>query len=162
MKNLEWPIILQDSREQSPLKIEGFPVEVEGLCVGDYSVKGFHTFDNPALAVERKSLSDLVGSLTAGRERFHRELNKLQQFRFKAILIEATRKQIRIGDYRSNAMPQSILASLDAIAVRANIHIFYCDDATDAARQLEALVRQFCRGIIKNYEILGKACNCDA
>ena len=147
--------VLVDSREQAPLIIESYPVQVVGLPVGDYGIAGFSDWDNPQFVCERKSLNDLVGSLTSGRKRFWRELHKLRQFRFSAILIEGQRADVEQQTYRSNATPQSILASLDAISVRFGVHIVWCVDAVGAARQFESLVRQFVRGRMKDVERLG-------
>lgn len=151
------PVVIIDSREQRPLGIEAYPTIDQGLPVGDYGILGFSDWNNPAFIVERKSLDDLVGSLTEGRERFLKEIEKMRQFRFRAVLIEGTVDQVGLGQYVSQATPQSILASLDAIAVRANVHLFWCGDASGAARQLERLVRQFCRGVEKDYRRLQSA-----
>jgi len=56
--------------------------------------------------------------------------------------------------YRSAANPVSILASTDALIVRAGIHVFWCGTPAGAARQLEGLVRQFVRGVEKDYKRL--------
>ena len=152
------PTILVDSREQQPLVITAFPVEVAGLVAGDYGVKFFSDFENPAFVLERKSLSDLIGSLTQSRERFMREIERLRRFRFSGILIEASQAEVARGEYLSKATPASILASLAAIQVRAGVHLFWTGDHEGAARQLERLVRQFARGIMKDHARLLKAC----
>lgn len=150
--------ILVDSREQMPLDIRAYPVEVVGLPVGDYGIKGFSGWENPQFIIERKSLSDLIGSLTQGRERFLREVEKLREFRFAAIVIEAYESEILRWDYESKATPQSILQSLAAIQVRAGVHVIWAMDRPGAVTALEQLVRQFCRGVEKDYRRLLKAC----
>ena len=54
--------VVCDSREQQPYTFAGFPavVEVAGLEAGDYSLAGFER----RVAIERKSIQDLVGCLT--------------------------------------------------------------------------------------------------
>lgn len=150
----EFMIVLIDTREQAPLQITAYPVEKAGLPVGDYGLKGFSDWTNPQFICERKSIGDLCGSLTAGRDRFTKEIEKMRQFGFRALLIEGSRHDICNGSYRSSVRPQSILASLDALAVRCNLHVFWCGDADGAARQFEGLVRQFARGIEKQYKLL--------
>ena len=152
------PTILVDSREQTPLDIQGYPVEVVGLPVGDYGIKGFSDWENPQFIIERKSLSDLIGSLTQGRERFLREVEKLREFRFAAIVIESYESEILRWDYESKATPQSIVQSLAAIQVRAGIHIIWAMNADGAVKTVESLARQFCRGIEKDHKRLLKAC----
>jgi ERCC4-type nuclease len=151
------PTILVDTREQTPLDIQGYPVEVATLPAGDYGVKGFSDWSNPRFAVERKSLNDLVGSLTGERERFMRECQLLRRFQFAAIVIEAWQGEVQFGQYRSLTKPQSILASLAAIQVRYNIHIVWAGDHDGAARTVERLVRQFVRGVEKDHKALRAA-----
>lgn len=148
-------VILVDTREQRPLEFETYPTEVVTLPVGDYGLKGFSDWTNPQFIVERKSLGDLIGSLTAGRERFMKECEKMRQFRFRAILVEARRIEIEQGEYRSEAKPQSILGSLSSLEVRSGIHVIFAGDRTRAAAEVERLVRTFARGIENDYRKLG-------
>ena len=148
------PTVLIDTREKAPLRIEAYPVEVAGLPAGDYGIRNFSDWTNPAFIVERKSLQDLVGSLTGGRKRFMREIERLRRFRFAAILIEGTRDSIELHSYRGQATPQSLLASLDAIEVRTGVHVLWAGTPEGAARRLEGLVRQFVRGVAKDYKRL--------
>lgn len=142
--------ILIDTREQCPLEFENFATETATLPVGDYGLPGFSNWDNPQFVIERKSLGDLVGSLTSGRKRFLREVEKLRQFRFAAIVIEASRGDVESGNFRSKATPASIMASLTAIQVRCGIHVVWAGDAKGAAHEVERLARQFIRGIEKD------------
>ncbi len=148
------PIIQIDTREQAPLRIEAYPVELVTLPVGDYGIRGFSDWTNPAFIVERKSLPDLCGSLGHGRARFMREIEKLRAFRFAALLIEADRVQVECGAYTSGMTAPALLASLDAIEVRAGVHVIWAGDAKGAAERLGGLARQFVRGIEKDYRRL--------
>ena len=56
------PVVLIDTREKSPLAISAYPTAVETLSVGDYGIRNFSDWNNPAFIGERKSLEDLVGS----------------------------------------------------------------------------------------------------
>lgn len=90
--------IIVDTREQFPYHFTGFradarhgykplviPTRRAALKTGDYSIEGFED----RVAVERKSLSDLYGSLGGGRDRFHREFERLNQLECAALVIEA-------------------------------------------------------------------------
>lgn len=143
-----------DTREQRPLEITAYPTERIGLPVGDYGIRNFSDWNNPRFIVERKSVDDLVGSVTSGRARFLKEIEKLRQFEFRALLIEGTRLDVELGHFKSCTAPASVLATLDAISVRANVHCFWCSDPEGAARQLESLVRQFIRGIEKQARLI--------
>ncbi len=146
--------VVVDTREQAPLDITDYPTERATLPVGDYGIAGFSDWDNPAFIVERKSLDDLVGSLTTGRDRFIRECEKMRAFRFHALVIEAREEDVTCHRYQSAATPQSVLQTLCALQVRAGLHILWCADPDGAARAVERLVRQFVRGIEKDYRRL--------
>jgi len=67
--------VVCDSREQLPYRFDrwaGVRIFRGTLPTGDYSLAGYED----RLAVERKSLEDLLGCLTFGRERFERELRR--------------------------------------------------------------------------------------
>ena len=139
-------IVIQDSREQRPLKIDAFRVEIESLSAGDYGIRGFSDLDNPQFIVEHKTLTDLIRSLNGfskGKPRFVRQIEKMRCFEHKALLIEAHRFDVESGAYVSQTSPRSILGRLDAICADAQLRVFWCGDPEGAARQLESLVRNF-------------------
>lgn len=108
------PTVVIDSREQTPLPISRLATVRAGLVTGDYSILGAENH----FAVERKSIPDLVGSITSERERFERELVRLRGFEFRRILIVGSKLEIEQHKYRSNANPRAVLASLSAYNVR--------------------------------------------
>lgn len=90
-----------DTREQYPLDLGQLPVETGTLTTGDYSLKGFESL----ISIERKALSDLIGCMTSGRERFENELQRLKAYPVRAIVIEATWQDLEQGNYRSKLNP---------------------------------------------------------
>ncbi len=69
--------ILIDSREQNPFTFQGrhyggVEIEAASLQTGDYSLAGLQD----RIAIERKSLADLVACLGRERGRFERELTR--------------------------------------------------------------------------------------
>lgn len=129
------PYVLIDTREQTPLRFApdlGVDCGAATLPAGDYSVRGYTAL----IALERKSVSDLIGTLTRGRERFEAELDLLTQFRWKAILVEGRRGDVEAGIYRSLATPQSIIGSLRAIWMRWGVPTFWCDSPVGCAREV--------------------------
>lgn len=129
------PYIWCDTREQRVLR---FAPELEVDCgsakldAGDYAVRGFSS----VFIAERKSASDLISTLSQGRERFLNELDLLAQYRWAVILVEANQADIEIGAYRSAMNPRSVMGSLDAIWMRYGVATRWCGDAAGAARQL--------------------------
>lgn len=151
MNDLE-PIIIVDTREQTPLEFTRFQSEPGTLQSGDYSIKGFEE----DFAIERKSLDDLVGSITTGRKRFERELHRLRGFPFKRLLVVGTRKSIESHQYHSRTKPQSVLASLNAFEVRYHIPIIFRKDEDSAAREVERLVHWYFREQVEKFKFLKK------
>ncbi len=102
-----------DSREQTPLKLEYKPGEIlrserGTLYSGDYSVKGLEHH----IAIERKSLDDLMGCIGTHRERFEREILRLRGYPVKAIVVESTWKVIENGKYRSRVSSSAAIGTL--------------------------------------------------
>ena len=123
------PMLVIDTREQLPWSFAADLQSKRGtLRAGDYSLEGFES----VLAVERKSLSDLVGSLTFGRDRFKRELTVLRRYWSAALVIEASATDITEHRYRSDANPTSILGSVVSIAVDY-VPVFFGDTRELAA-----------------------------
>lgn len=100
-------IIVVDSREQHPWSFDMRTVQ-GGLETGDYSVFGLEK----EIAVERKSLSDLVSCCGGERERFQRELNRLQAYKCKAVIVEAGWADLEAGEWRSQITSKSVVASV--------------------------------------------------
>jgi ERCC4-type nuclease len=135
------PYILIDTREQRPLRFPeplGVDCGSATLPAGDYSVRGYTAL----IALERKSVADLVGTLTKGRERFEAELDLLAEFRWKAILVEGRRGDVEAGIYRSMATPQSIIGSLRAIWMRWGVPTFWCDSPEGCAKEVAWYARR--------------------
>ena len=65
-------ILIQDTREQSPLLFKGHHVTVNGLNFGDYTCQS--NFKN--VFIERKSAMDLISTLSKGYDRFCQELDR--------------------------------------------------------------------------------------
>jgi ERCC4-type nuclease len=116
--------ILVDSREQLPYTFTGLdvivPTAVVGLPTGDYSIEGHES----EVAIERKSLSDLYGSVTWGRGRFEREVQRLSELSaFAAVMVEATWPQIADPSsfdptWQNRTKPEAVVNTIAAWAIR--------------------------------------------
>jgi len=148
------PTIIIDTREQLSLVFTGLPSKRGKLECGDYGIDGFSDLGHRRFIAERKSLPDLVGTFGKGRERFLREVELLTRYEFRALVIEARQEEVEAEAYQSAIAPSSVFSTLDALAVRANLHVYWCRDAKGAATQVENLVRMFARGIEKDYNRL--------
>src|ERR1700676_181303 len=86
-----------DTREQTPLDLAPLRVELGTLATGDYSVAGLETI----VAIERKSLPDLLSCIGQERERFDREVVRLLAYPVRALVVESTWSELEAGDWRS-------------------------------------------------------------
>lgn len=147
--------IIMDSREQAPLDFSCYGAEVErgALEVGDYAPAGL----DHQCAVERKSLPDLVASLTWERERFEREMRRARGLDAFAVVIEGSLSQVRRHEYRSQAKPHAILQSMCAFSVRYGITWIWADDPAGAAYFAFHFLRHFVREAeVRYWEIVKK------
>lgn len=140
------PVIVVDTREQDPLPFSRLKSQAGTLVTGDYSVAGLEIL----FAVERKSVSDLVGCcMGENRERFERELHRLRGFRFKRLLIVGTEEEILKGGYRSNIKPQAVLGTLRAFEIRYDIPVVFCETPDQAGRAIESWSFWFAREMVE-------------
>lgn len=107
------------------------------LATGDYSIEGMETL----VALERKSLPDLVGSLLRNRERFLRQMERMAPFRHRAIIIEASYEDIKTPYTFTRAVeahPNGVTGTLDAIEAKYSIPIIYTSRNRDLADEKAA------------------------
>lgn len=136
--------ILIDQREQAPFTFQNItsdsasgslPIAVlsrsELLATGDYTIEGYAD----QLTIERKSVADLIGTLTAGRERFEAELQRAASMRAAFVVCEGGWPEItaHLRDAASKPgrrpiAPKSITGSIIAWQQRyPAIHWWFCD-----------------------------------
>ena len=132
-----------DTREQAPFRFEGCPCTVEAgtLEAGDYSLAGFER----RVAVERKSLADLVGCLSGERERFQRELARLRGYDSAAVVVEAPAMALRTGRYLGRLDAGAAWQSIVAFSMRYRVPFFFCQDRADAEQVTFDFLRHYAR-----------------
>lgn len=101
-----------DTREGLPYELaplrqvrlgEGF-----GLKTGDYSVQGLEHL----IAVERKSLADLLGCIGTNRERFDAEMQRILAYPHRLLLIESSWPELERGDWRPQVTVEAVIGSI--------------------------------------------------
>jgi DNA excision repair protein ERCC-4 len=125
--------IIVDTQEQMPWRFDGLTardarkretkIETQRskLATGDYAVAGLESI----AAIERKSLSDLFGTLGGERDRFEREFKRLANMQFAAVVIEGDWLDIAAGAPRSRLLPKSVLGTIAAWSRRyPTVHWF--------------------------------------
>lgn len=116
-------VAIIDTREQLPLDLEPLRTIRDTLQVGDYSVAGLQS----VVAVERKSLGDLVSCCGGERERFQKELDALRGWPVSAVVVESTWRAIEMGGWRSKLTPRQVQASLTSWIAQGH-RIILADD----------------------------------
>jgi DNA excision repair protein ERCC-4 len=113
--------VVIDTREQLPYTFTAIhadavvgggvihvPIRHLALHAGDYSIDGYVRM----VTVERKTLSDLAGTLTRGRKRFTAEMERLREYDAAWVVIEGSLTDIFRGlPLASQVRPKSILRS---------------------------------------------------
>jgi DNA excision repair protein ERCC-4 len=130
-------MIVIDTREQLPLDFGSEPVQRGTLASGDYSVVGMET----VIAVERKSLADLVMSVSRERDRFWREIARLAQMPMAAVVVEASFASALAGRYRAKVHPNALIASCIAIQIDFGIPVMWMWNRELAASWTLAFLR---------------------
>lgn len=124
-------------------------MEVAKLETGDYSLKGFENI----VMIERKTITDLWGSLVQQRDRFMREMERAKAYPIRYLIIEGTMSDIMSGIRYSKVRPTYILNSLISLEVKYGIHVIFTNRRTDVAqqyvRQLLSKLHEYCvKGIV--------------
>ncbi len=146
-------ILTTDSREQLPYRLDlhvskfvDFEHRRAALPEGDYAAH-LPDDDSPesTICIERKTLSDLLGSLTAGRERFVRELERLEPYGHRMLIIEASLFTLARPSALSHVHPASVIGSLLAFSQRYNIHTVFAGDRRYAQAFTFRACERWCR-----------------
>jgi hypothetical protein len=119
-------VIAVDTREQRPYRFPLF--ERRSLKTGDYSIVGLEE----QVAVERKRLEELFTITGRDRERFERELERMADLDFAAIVIEADLPQILRGAAFTHVSPKAVVGSLVSWSIRYRAHVFFAGDRRHA------------------------------
>jgi ERCC4-type nuclease len=144
--------IVIDTREQAPYSFDKYQVEVTtgGLPAGDYSLPGFED----RVAIERKSLDDLIGCLmNSNRDRFERELSKLRFYDFAAVVVEAPLEDVSRGRYRSEMKSHAAVQSIVTFQVRYRVPFMWCGNRDGGEYITHSLLSKYLYEIHKRYQL---------
>lgn len=149
--------VIVDSREQHPFTFEcgryDVTVEAGTLTVGDYSLAGLVD----RVAVERKSLPDLVACLGRERERFERELQRAAALDAFAVVVEASWSELAAGQYRSQLKPHAACQSVLAFTGRYRVPFLFAGSRAAAEYACWGFLRQYLEGARKRWRAIAKA-----
>lgn len=101
------------------------------LTTADYSILGLEHI----VAVERKSLQDMIGCIGYGRDRFEREMHRILAYPSRLIVIEGSLPQIQLKQYRGEIHPNAAIGSLLGWMARG-IPILFANTHEEAGRMV--------------------------
>ncbi|MCF6154476.1 MAG: hypothetical protein E3K36_04320 [Candidatus Brocadia sp.] len=131
--------ILVDTREKKPLTFHHARTKEASLQTGDYSLEHFAD----RITIERKSLPDLLGSLSGERKRFMAEVQRMRAYEYAAIIIESSLADIYRGAWRNDISVASVVGSLQALSAKYGVHVLFACDREITALTVEGLLYQF-------------------
>ena len=124
--------IVVDSRERQPWLFRAFPSVMTvraTLDAGDYKAEG------SAFVVERKTGADFLSSISWGRERFERELARMQAAGGGAVVVEAALHEVLYGAANRGGLrvhSNAILGSVASFLVRFGVPVLFASSRDDA------------------------------
>lgn len=142
--------LIADTREQRPFSFAACSrrefvdggTKIIGLSEGDYSAC-IDEGDPLSIRIERKAHGDIVQCCGWERDRFVRELDRLTQYEYRAVVIEASADQILKGYERSQISGKSVMASLLCWSVSYNLPIFFGETHARAGGITQRLLTEF-------------------
>jgi DNA excision repair protein ERCC-4 len=75
------------------------------------------------VCIERKSIADLIGSISFQRDRFERELIRMRGYPFRRLVIVGDRSEIEEHRYRSRMLPKAVLHTIAAYEIRFEVPV---------------------------------------
>jgi ERCC4-type nuclease len=132
------PKIIVDYREKSSLVPSelvslGFEVEFKELKVADYLVK--------ETAIERKTVSDFISSMM--NRRLLRQLEELQQYKNRLLVIEGIAEQDLYNDKDTNGVSSNAIRGfLLSILLKHKVPIMFTKDYRDTAKFIAVLSKK--------------------
>lgn len=99
--------------------------------------------------IERKTLSDLYGTVTRGRDRFEKELRRMSLYGFAAIVVEAEWTMIANPNshlaHPTETDPKSVIGSLLAWNQRFGVHVYCLPNRAAAERVTYRILERWYR-----------------
>lgn len=134
------PKIIIDFREKNSLVASeiinlGLEIEFKNLKVGDYLVN--------EVAIERKTISDFINSMI--NKRLSRQLEELQQYKKRLLIIEGIDEQNLYSDDNSEENgihANAIRGFLLSILLKYNVPIVYTKNYEDTAKFISVLAKR--------------------
>ena len=129
--------IITDSREKYPYPFEGSITKK--LNTGDYSIEGYEY----QVCVERKTKTDAYGTIGNGRSRFIKELQRMSELEYSAIIIESSLTSFLIPPPFSKLNPKSAIMSLVSWSIKYGVHVYFADNREMGMKLTKSILEKY-------------------
>ena len=129
-------IVLSDSNEQLPLEFDHpYITEVRKIKLKTADYQALYTNGEiSSYVVERKSISDLFGTLTGGMVRFKKEIQRsIEDKQIFVLAIEGTFQDILSGHNYSAKKGNQIIKTIFTLWRKYGVHFVFCSSRTEMA-----------------------------
>lgn len=148
-KSPEYKIYV-DTREQKPLKFKDRAIEIKTLNFGDYAFSSKEATCN--CYIERKNLSDFIGTISGGYERFIKEIERaVEAEAHLVVLVEDNINNAMNFKYlphissKIRATPEFIFHRVrDLIQKYSNLQFLFVNGRTESSRVVEKIFTSGC------------------
>lgn len=122
----------KNSLVASELVSSGFEIEFKELKIADYLAKG--------TAIERKTVSDFISSML--NKRLMRQLEELQQYESRLLIIEGLEEQELYSDTNENLHPNAVRGFLLSILLKYKVPIIFSKNYEDTAKFISLIAKK--------------------
>lgn len=127
--------VIIDTREKTPLSFSKMKTSRRTLTTGDYSVAGLEL----EIALERKSMPDLLACVGRERRRFDNEVKRLLAYPHRALIVEGSSHACESGNWRSDVHPNAVMGSLLGWQMHG-LPVFFAETHDRASRIAEWMI----------------------
>jgi len=125
-KEIHIPVIITDTRENCGYLFKGKEAEakivMKKLVTGDYSLEGYER----EIVIERKRINELFGNFAGDRERFMREIERMEKIPYKFLLIEGSFKDlVGMKKLPGKVSIKLVVATLISLMIKNNIKVVF-------------------------------------
>lgn len=138
--------VIIDTREQRPVDVSPLKSIRGTVPFGDYTIRGLEDY----VGIERKSLQDLVQCVGRERTRFEKVLHKLQGLDVKAVVVEATWKDLKDAKWYGKVTSSQVTGTILGWQ-NAGVPILLAGDAAGAG---DAIARALYLAARRRYGVL--------
>ena len=129
--------VITDSRERTPYKFKNSVTRK--LDTGDYSIEGYEY----QVCVERKTKIDAYQTIGKGRVRFIKELQRMAELEYSAIVIECSLSSFLVPPSFSKMNPKSCIMTLISWSIKYGVHVYFADNREMGMKLTKSILEKY-------------------